>query len=76
MQATGGTYCRPTAPTTQGVYIGQASSTSSGIEMTALDETTIVLLRPGLTTKEGSSITAQQTHSMFMPTYRQLLHWF
>ena len=41
MQASGGTYLIPTTPSNQGVYIGQASSTSSGIEMAASGETTI-----------------------------------
>ena len=36
-----GTYLIPTTQYNQGVYIGQASSTSSGIEMAASSETTI-----------------------------------
>ena len=47
MSASGTTYLRPTAPNNQGVYIGQASSTSSGIEMTATGETTIDFSSPG-----------------------------
>ena len=47
VQVSGGTYIRPTAPNNQGVYIGQASSTSSGIEMTATGETTIDFSSPG-----------------------------
>ena len=52
VQVSGGTYIRPTAPNNQGVYIGQASSTSSGIEMTATGDTTIDFLHLVLTTKD------------------------
>ena len=47
MSASGTTFLRPIAPNNQGVYIGQASSTSSGIEMTATGETTIDFSSPG-----------------------------
>jgi hypothetical protein len=47
MSASGTTFLRPTAPNNQGVYIGQASSTSSGIEMTATGDTTIDFSSPG-----------------------------
>ncbi|MFM7990264.1 MAG: hypothetical protein ACKPKO_64210, partial [Candidatus Fonsibacter sp.] len=41
LQASGSSYLRPTAPTALGIYLGQASTTSSGIEMTASGDTTI-----------------------------------
>ncbi|MFM7983496.1 MAG: hypothetical protein ACKPKO_29640, partial [Candidatus Fonsibacter sp.] len=41
LQASGSSYLRPTAPSVQGIYLGQASTTSSGIEMTASGDTTI-----------------------------------
>ena len=47
LQVSGGTYIRPAAPSNQGVYIGQASSTSSGTEMTATGDTTIDFSSPG-----------------------------
>ncbi|MFM7977828.1 MAG: hypothetical protein ACKPKO_00805, partial [Candidatus Fonsibacter sp.] len=33
LQVSGGTYIRPTAPTAKGIYLGQASTTSYGIEI-------------------------------------------
>ncbi|MFM7987611.1 MAG: hypothetical protein ACKPKO_50680 [Candidatus Fonsibacter sp.] len=38
---------RPTTPTVQGIYRGQASTTSSGIEIVASGETTIDFSTPG-----------------------------
>ncbi|MFM7980005.1 MAG: hypothetical protein ACKPKO_11885, partial [Candidatus Fonsibacter sp.] len=43
----GCTYIRPTAPSVKGIYLGQASTTSYGIEMTAPDDTTIDFSTPG-----------------------------
>ncbi|MFM7989098.1 MAG: hypothetical protein ACKPKO_58270, partial [Candidatus Fonsibacter sp.] len=51
LQASGSSYLRPTAPTAQGIYLGQASTTSSGIEMTASGETTIDFSTPGINYK-------------------------
>ncbi|MFM7982296.1 MAG: hypothetical protein ACKPKO_23550, partial [Candidatus Fonsibacter sp.] len=47
-QVSGGTYIRPTAPTTKGIYLGQTSTTSYGIEITAPDDTTIDFSTPGI----------------------------
>ncbi|MFM7982078.1 MAG: hypothetical protein ACKPKO_22445, partial [Candidatus Fonsibacter sp.] len=41
LQASGSSYLRPATPLSQGIYLGQASTTSSGIEMVASGETTI-----------------------------------
>ncbi|MFM7987118.1 MAG: hypothetical protein ACKPKO_48185, partial [Candidatus Fonsibacter sp.] len=46
-QVSGGTYIRPTIPFVKGIYLGQASTTSYGIEMAAPDDTTIVFSTPG-----------------------------
>ena len=43
LKVSGGTYIRPTAPSVTGIYLGQASTTSYGIEMVAPDDTTIDL---------------------------------
>ncbi|MFM7988445.1 MAG: hypothetical protein ACKPKO_54945, partial [Candidatus Fonsibacter sp.] len=51
LQASGSSYMRPTTPTVQGIYLGQASTTSSGIEMTASGETTIDFSTPGINYK-------------------------
>ncbi len=51
LQVSGGTYIRPTAPSVQGIYLGQASTTSSGIEMTATGDTTIDFSTPGINYK-------------------------
>ena len=51
LQASGSSYLRPTAPTAQGIYLGQASTTSSGIEMTASGDTTIDFSTPGINYK-------------------------
>ncbi|MFM7986116.1 MAG: hypothetical protein ACKPKO_43065, partial [Candidatus Fonsibacter sp.] len=51
LQASGSSYLRPTTPTVQGIYLGQASTTSSGIEMTASGETTIDFSTPGINYK-------------------------
>ncbi|MFM7987932.1 MAG: hypothetical protein ACKPKO_52325, partial [Candidatus Fonsibacter sp.] len=40
LQVSGGTHIRPTAPSVKGIYLGHASTTSYGIEMTAPDDTT------------------------------------
>ncbi|MFM7990452.1 MAG: hypothetical protein ACKPKO_65155, partial [Candidatus Fonsibacter sp.] len=42
---------RPTAPTAKGIYLGQASTTSYGIEITAPDDTTIDFSTPGINYK-------------------------
>ena len=44
-------------PPSQGIYLGQASTTSSGIEMAASGETTIVFQRLGLITKDEYNTT-------------------
>ncbi|MFM7985070.1 MAG: hypothetical protein ACKPKO_37695, partial [Candidatus Fonsibacter sp.] len=41
LQASGSSYMRPITPLVQGLNLGQASTTSSGIEMVASGETTI-----------------------------------
>ncbi|MFM7983865.1 MAG: hypothetical protein ACKPKO_31525, partial [Candidatus Fonsibacter sp.] len=41
LQVSGGTYIRPTAPTAKCIYLGQASTTSYGIAITAPADTTI-----------------------------------
>ena len=51
LQASGGTYLRPTTAGNRGIYIGQASSTSSGILMVASGDTTIDFSAPGTTYK-------------------------
>ena len=74
LQASGGTYLRPTAPNNQGAHIGQASSTSSGIEMTATGETTIDFSSPG-TDYRGRIQYDNATNSFnFSPMHRQQLH--
>ncbi|MFM7990212.1 MAG: hypothetical protein ACKPKO_63945 [Candidatus Fonsibacter sp.] len=47
LQASGSSYLRPTAPSVRCIYLGQASTTSSGIEMTATSDTTIDFSTPG-----------------------------
>ncbi|MFM7984869.1 MAG: hypothetical protein ACKPKO_36670 [Candidatus Fonsibacter sp.] len=51
LQVSGGTYIRPMAPSVKGIYSGQASTTSYGIEMTAPDDTTIDFQHLELITK-------------------------
>ncbi|MFM7979965.1 MAG: hypothetical protein ACKPKO_11685 [Candidatus Fonsibacter sp.] len=41
LHVSGGAYIIPTAPSIKCIYLGQASTTSYGIEMTAPDDTTI-----------------------------------
>ncbi|MFM7982468.1 MAG: hypothetical protein ACKPKO_24415 [Candidatus Fonsibacter sp.] len=41
LQVSGRTYIRPTEPSVKGIYLGQASTTSYGIEITAPDDTTM-----------------------------------
>ena len=41
LQASRSSYMRPTTPLSQGIYLGQASTTLTGIEMAASGETTI-----------------------------------
>ncbi|MFM7984008.1 MAG: hypothetical protein ACKPKO_32255, partial [Candidatus Fonsibacter sp.] len=48
LQAYGSLYLRPTTPPFQGIYLGQASTTSSGIDMAASSETTIDCSTPGI----------------------------
>ncbi|MFM7981082.1 MAG: hypothetical protein ACKPKO_17365, partial [Candidatus Fonsibacter sp.] len=45
------TYIRPTAPAAKGIYLGQASTTSYGIEITAPNDTTIDLSTTGINYK-------------------------
>ncbi|MFM7987774.1 MAG: hypothetical protein ACKPKO_51525, partial [Candidatus Fonsibacter sp.] len=47
LQVSGGTNIIPAAPSIKGIYLGQASTTSYGIEMTAPDDTTIDFSTPG-----------------------------
>ncbi|MFM7987754.1 MAG: hypothetical protein ACKPKO_51425, partial [Candidatus Fonsibacter sp.] len=47
LQVFGSSYLRPITPPVQGIYLGQASTTSSGIEMAASGETTIDFSTPG-----------------------------
>ena len=47
LQVSGGTYLRPTIPGVQGIYLGNSSSTSSGIEMAASGDTNIDFTSPG-----------------------------
>ncbi|MFM7985082.1 MAG: hypothetical protein ACKPKO_37770, partial [Candidatus Fonsibacter sp.] len=51
LQVSGGTYIRPTAPSVKGIYLGQASTTSYGNEITAPDDTTIDCSTPGINYK-------------------------
>ncbi|MFM7980573.1 MAG: hypothetical protein ACKPKO_14770 [Candidatus Fonsibacter sp.] len=52
LQASGSSYLRPATPLSQGIYLGQASTTSSGIEMIASGETTIDCSTPGTNDKK------------------------
>ena len=61
LQASGFSYLLPITPLVQGIYLGQASTTSSGIEMTASGETTISQ-RLELTTKDEYNIIIQIIH--------------
>ena len=51
LQASGSSYLRPITPPVQGIYLGQASTTSSGIEMTATGDTTIDFSTPAINYK-------------------------
>jgi hypothetical protein len=73
LQASGGTYLRPTTASNRGIYIGQASSTSSGILMAASGDTTIDFQLLVLPTKDEYNMTIPQNHLICLPMHRQLL---
>ncbi|MFM7977735.1 MAG: hypothetical protein ACKPKO_00325, partial [Candidatus Fonsibacter sp.] len=76
LQVSSGTYIRPTTPSVKGIYLGQASTTSYGIEMVAPDDTTIDFHHLERITKDEYNTTTRLMLQACSPTLLLQPHWF